>query len=95
MFVCHHCDNRACVRPDHLFLGTLQDNNADMRQKHRHAWGAKSGFAKLTPAQVEDVRANYIPELGWRPFAAKYGISRQSVYRIVRRETYVPEREVA
>lgn len=58
MCVLHRCDNRACVRPSHLFLGTLQDNNADMRGKGRMAKGNDYPQAKLTPEIVQKILAD-------------------------------------
>jgi len=57
MCVLHKCDNRLCVRPSHLFLGTQQDNTDDMRRKGRRTQqGETHGRAKVTEAQVLEMR---------------------------------------
>lgn len=50
MFVCHKCDTPRCCEPSHLWLGTNTDNVQDMTRKGR------SGLAKLTPVQVQQLR---------------------------------------
>lgn len=94
MFVCHHCDNRICVRPDHLFLGTAMDNNIDAIAKGRNgaARGEIAGRARLTDNQVAEIRRRHQP--GVRPerrtgssaseLASEFGVTRDYVCRLVR-----------
>lgn len=60
--VLHKCDTPACVRPDHLFLGTVADNQTDMKLKGRRKGingglvGSNHGMAKLSNEQVLEIR---------------------------------------
>jgi hypothetical protein len=56
MCVLHKCDVRNCVNPDHLWLGTNQDNTADKIAKGRQIFGEKSGTSKLTEKDVLKIR---------------------------------------
>ena len=88
--VLHHCDNPACVRPDHLFLGTKQDNSQDMAHKNRVRGGGPYGEnnhkARLTDDQVREIRALYQKgsrEFGSTALARRYGVSQGAIWQIL------------
>jgi hypothetical protein len=81
MCVCHSCDNRRCVNPEHLFIGTNKDNHDDKVNKGRQAKGQRHGMATLTYAQVREIRALYKRGLG-NVMALRYGVHLNTIVNI-------------
>ena len=71
--VCHTCHNRACVNPEHRYLGTHQDNMDDRTSSGR------ARKTKLTKEQLSAIRNDPRPQ---RKIAAEYGMAMSHVWRI-------------
>lgn len=86
--VCHRCDNRACVRPSHLFLGTNADNTRDMVSKGRDRQpvlhGERNGCAKLTERAVQDIRSRRKRGESLRQIARTHAVSFALIHQICR-----------
>lgn len=83
--VCHKCDIRNCVNPDHLFLGTQRDNIQDMIQKGRINRAGENGHnSRLTQKQVDNLRSLRLSQkLTYQKLGELFGISLMHAYRIV------------
>ena len=89
LFVCHHCDNPSCVRPEHLFVGSRLDNIRDAHNKGRHVHGTKFPQSKLTEAIVTTARAEYTGRRGdIKRLAIKYGVNEMTMAPAIFGETW-------
>lgn len=85
--VLHTCDNKLCINPDHLRLGSYQDNSLDMVMKGRQAKGEVCGNAKLSEEAVLLIRGCE-GLLSSRETGKKFNISKTNVLDIWKRNTW-------
>jgi hypothetical protein len=86
LLVCHHCDVKICVNPDHLFLGTYNDNNKDRTRKGRTVahHGEKQGSAKLKEEEVVDIKRFINAGIQKTWIAKLYGVHKSTIDYIFR-----------
>lgn len=92
LIVCHRCDNPSCGNPNHLFLGTYEDNNKDRHNKNRDSHHVQNraencGTSVLTWEKVREIRSLQ-GEKGGNEVAEMFGVARSTVYSIWRKYTW-------
>jgi hypothetical protein len=92
--VCHTCDNRMCVNPDHLFVGTRKDNMQDCAKKGRTTKGMSFGegeqaaYSKLTEPEVLMARMLAAEGKNPRVIAEQFGVHKDTIRHIIKRKTW-------
>lgn len=89
--VCHICDNPCCINPEHLFVGTRQDNVDDRERKGRNVVkvGEEQPISKLTKKDVKNARwERAFKGTTYQALAEKYGVSKQTIMNAIKGETW-------
>jgi len=86
LLVCHRCDNRICVNPSHLFLGTQVDNMHDSTSKGRSVNG--DGYGVMDENKVRTILAGTFKGETQDQIASRFGVSRQLIQKILARKKW-------
>lgn len=78
----HTCDNRRCINPEHLLVGTNADNVRDRVERNRSAIGERNGSAKLNTLQINAIRSDI--SCTQSQLASRYGVSQGAISLIKR-----------
>lgn len=86
LHVCHHCDNKECVNPDHLYLATNRQNLIDAGRRGLLKQGESHPLHKLTVEDVKEIRLKYIPwVITMQMLADEYGVAINTIQQVVKR----------
>lgn len=78
--LCHKCDNRKCINPDHIFIGSRADNVRDAASKNRMPHGKSHWNATLSDAQIAMIRS--IEGVTYTEIARQFGVAQSTVSRL-------------
>jgi len=93
LLVCHKCNNRLCVNPEHLYVGTYVDNTRDairdgVRDHYKYVYGKKVGTAKLSEDNILEVVRLYEKGLSHKEIAKKLKVDRSTIGDVLRGRTW-------
>ena len=86
--VCHTCDNPPCVKPSHLWIGTVKDNSIDMVTKGRSLHGEAHKKSKIKNEDVVNIRKMNIDGIAQNEIALQYGLTAGHVNNIVKKRAW-------
>ena len=85
----HKCDNPNCISPEHLVIGTYQQNSDDMVSRNRSAKGIKNASAKLTESDVLSIRKEYKKDvIRMKDLSEKYGVSITVISNVIKNKSW-------
>ena len=85
----HSCDNPPCVNPDHLMVGSINDNNQDCIRRGRHAFGSRIAAAKLSEVDIEEIQKMLNHGEYQRIIGERFGVTQGAISHIVNGRSWV------